>query len=235
MKNPQTIWSVGATSRIGLEMQRLWAPNATFHLCARNPEKLQRVCRDLQCRGAHSTETHPLETPAQLEKFDLLLICLGSLSEQGLWQTDSNYRQKEWQLNTLTILDWIEWGAASIEQHRQGHLAVMTSVAADRPKKSNYAYGSAKAALDFYLLGLEHRLHPLGLGPCVHILKPGPTQSPMTTHLQNKKLADPKEVARELCQGLSKNQSLIYAPKIWSVLMRVIKLCPKALWMKTNL
>lgn len=233
MRTPQTVWSVGATSRIGIEMQRLWAPNAEFHLCARNPQKLSRVCLDLHCRGARRVEAHTLEIPAQLEKFDVLLVCLGSLSDQERWQTNPTYRQEEWHLNTLTILDWIEWGAASIEHHQHGHLAVMTSVAADRAKKSNYAYGSAKAALDFYLLGVEHRLHPLG--PCVHILKPGPTQSPMTKRLQNKNLADPKEVARTLCRGLSKNQSLIYAPKIWRVLMKILTLCPKTLWLKTNL
>jgi len=233
MNPPKTLWSIGANSRIGLEIKRLWAQNTTFHLCGRNPHELERVAKDLSCRGALSTKTHGLTPPTQTEPFDLLLICLGSLSDQPLWEQNPTYRAEQWHLNTLQTIDWIEWGARGIEKNKVGHIAVMTSVAADRAKKSNYAYGASKAALDFYLQGVEHRLHPFG--PRIHILKPGPTQSPMTAHMQNKKMARAEDVAKTLCRGMEKNLPLIYAPPHWQLIMKIIQLCPKALWLKTNL
>jgi short-subunit dehydrogenase len=235
-KPNKLIVSVGATSRIAIEMQRRWAKeHHNFILVGRDKENLERIKRDLQCLGAGDIEVRSLEQAYPDITPDITLIALGSLSKQEKWQQCANYRENEWEINTLTVINWIEWAATKIEETKKGQIAVMTSVAADRPKKSNYGYGAAKAALDFYMLGVRHRLSKYKCK--VQILKPGPTRSPMTQSMPNKKMADPKEVAKIFCSSIDnkKNNSITYAPKIWRVIMNIIKLCPEIVWNKTNL
>lgn len=239
-KETKTIWSVGATSRISIEMQRIWATKGyKFILLSRNINDLKNIKKDLIVHGAESVEISNLGENA-MDKFmefkehrmDILLISIGSLSEQKRWQEDNKYRLNEWSTNTSLVMDWIEIAAGCIENGSKTHLCVMTSVAADRAKRSNYAYGCAKAALDFYLKGIEHRLS--SFGKTISILKPGPTKSPMTSTMTNKKLADPKEVALVFTEGIDKKKGTIYAPKIWEYIMLTIKGIPKFIWDKTN-
>ncbi len=231
---PYTIWSIGATSRIAIEMQRYWARDgASFFLFGRSLEKLNRVQQDLLCRGAVGAEIEKLGAPPEeTAPFDILLISVGSLSEQSKWQVSSDYRLREWHANTMLIMDWVEWGARCVEAGLGGKIAVMSSVAADRAKKSNYGYGAAKAALDFYLSGVDHRLAPFGR--VVVNLKPGPTNTPMTGAVKNRKLADPEAVARDFCRRMQRGQSTIYSPANWRYIMAIIRTCPRWLWNMTD-
>lgn len=232
-----TVVSIGATSRIAIEMQRIWARKGhNLALYSRNKRDLEIIAKDLKIHGANNVSIHSLNNGSPQNEpppdMDILLISIGSLSDQNKWERDNEYRHQEWQTNTTLVTDWIEWGATQIEQNKKGHICVITSVAADRAKKSNYAYGAAKAALDFYCLGVAHRL--AAIGNRVSILKPGPTLSPMTKDMANKKLADPKEVAIEFVKDIDKKRLISYSPKVWKYIMLVIKYIPTNIWHKTN-
>jgi decaprenylphospho-beta-D-erythro-pentofuranosid-2-ulose 2-reductase len=239
--NPEDpIIVVGATSRLAIEVCRLAAqsnPGQTFILHARHPlERLERIAADLQAHGAGCVGLQGPNPPEEMwHGFSLLLICQGSLTSQEKASENKDYLRQEWEANTTEILEWMEWGAAQVEKHG-GQIAVISSVASDRAKKSNYTYGAAKAALDFALAGLRHRLHGHGV---VTTIKPGPTTSPMTDAspdaTKGKPLADPKKVAACIWTGIQKKAKVVYAPSHWKYVMGVIGLIPDAIWHKTNL
>lgn len=227
------MWVVGATSRIAIEMMRTWAPNGCrLVLAARNQDKLQRVAQDMSCRGAASVTCRDLSTPKENQRVSLLLVALGSMSDQKQWESSPGYRREQWEINTSVVFDWIEWGAANVELFGSGHLAVISSVASDRAKRSNYGYGASKAALDFYLAGVSHRL--ARLGGSVTILKPGPTETPMTTNVVGRSLADPKVVGDQLARSVEARERLAYSPHRWRWIMKAIRACPEFVWNRTN-
>jgi short-subunit dehydrogenase len=232
---PKKIVSIGATSKIAIEMQRIWAKNGySIFLSSRKPEDLENIKKDLLIRGASHVEIKDLSKIEDILDFDVCLISIGNLSEQKRWENEKSYRVAEWKVNTELPISYIEWATYSIEQSKRGQICVITSVAADRAKKSNYAYGAAKASLDFYLQGVDHRLSSQGLTKRICTLKPGPTLSPMTADMEGKKLADPKDVAKEFCNAIKKGKSSCYAPWIWRYIMLIIKHIPSKIWFKTN-
>ena len=239
MNNQSPIIVVGATSRLAIEICRIAVqsrPGQEFVLHSRPPlQRLERIAADLRTRRAGRITLEGPNAPTEKREFSLLLIAQGSLTEQDRVARDKEYLRKEWEANTTDILEWLEWGALWVENHG-GDIAVITSVASDRAKKSNYTYGAAKAALDFALAGLRHRLHSHGHGKAgkVITIKPGPTRTPMTENIE-KPLADPEKVARGIWTGIQKGRKVVYAPSHWRYIMGVIKQIPDAIWHRTNL
>jgi decaprenylphospho-beta-D-erythro-pentofuranosid-2-ulose 2-reductase len=85
-----------------------------------------------------------------------------------------------------------------------GTLALVGSVAGDRGRKSNYVYGAAKGLVTRYAQGLQHRF--AGTGVKVVLIKPGPTDTPMTAHLkvQGAKLATVEDVAHKIVEAIER-------------------------------
>ena len=111
----------------------------------------------------------------------------------------------------------------------QGQLAVITSVAGDRGRRSNYAYGASKAAVSTFVEGLRGRLHSRGVS--VIDIRPGLVDTPMTAHLPKGPLfSSPEKVANRIVHGIDKNRSLIYAPGYWRWVMLAVRLIPTRLF-----
>src|SRR5262249_45357577 len=112
------------------------------------------------------------------------------------------------------------------EERGGGTLAVISSVAGDRGRKSNYVYGAAKAGVSVFLEGLAARVHARG----VHILniKPGPVDTPMTANLKKSGLfATPQRVAADICGALKSDRTgVIYTPWFWRWIMFIIRMIP---------
>ena len=100
-----------------------------------------------------------------------------------------------------------------MQKAKMGTLAVISSVAGDRGRKSNYVYGAAKGLVSRYIEGLQHRLANSGVN--VILIKPGPTNTPMTAHLKNNgpKLANPKDVAKQIVAGVECGLEVLYVPR----------------------
>ncbi|MNT30082.1 putative oxidoreductase [compost metagenome] len=115
-----------------------------------------------------------------------------------------------------------------------GTLAVITSVAGDRGRQSNYAYGAAKAATSAFLSGLRQRLFKRGVA--VVDIRPGFVDTPMTAHLRKGPLwASPDQVARRIVGGIARGTPVLYAPGFWRLIMLVIRLLPQAVFNRTAL
>ena len=108
-----------------------------------------------------------------------------------------------------------------------GRLAVIGSVAGDRGRKSNYIYGASKALIDRYMQGLQHRIGLLGSNVTATLIKPGPTQTPMTAGISGKgKMATPEQVAKDIVDGIHANKRVIYTPSKWAIIMMIIRHLP---------
>jgi short-subunit dehydrogenase len=119
--------------------------------------------------------------------------------------------------------------------NNQGTIVVLGSVAGDRGRKSNYVYGAAKGLVTRYMQGLQHRL--AGSGVKAVLIKPGPTDTPMTASLKEKgaKLASVDEVAAAILVAVDKGMSVAYVPKKWWVIMMIIRHLPRFIFNKMNI
>ena len=117
-----------------------------------------------------------------LGELDMLLIAHGTLGDQRKCEQSVSETMQELQTNCLSVISLLTIGANYFEQQRHGCIAVVSSVAGDRGRKSNYVYGTAKAAVSVFLQGLRNRLSSVGVS--VVTIKPGYVATPMTAHMK---------------------------------------------------
>ena len=122
-----------------------------------------------------------------------------------------------------------------MEKANHGTIALIGSVAGDRGRKSNYVYGAAKGLVTRYAQGLQHRF--AGTGVKVVLIKPGPTDTPMTAHLKNTgaKLASVESVAKLIVDGVEVGKPVVYAPGKWWLIMMIIRHLPAIIFNKINI
>ena len=229
---------------------RLWVTDAPKNLVllGRDPAKTERVAQDLRIRSAQSAiavEATEFLDPAKIHEWvdqvcaagvpDIVLIAHGSLPDQKECQQDLLQNQQVLQLNGVSPVLFAEAFAGHMEQVNKGTLAIIGSVAGDRGRKSNYVYGAAKGLVTRYAQGLQHRLANTNVN--VVLIKPGPTDTPMTAMLKGKgpKMADVTAVASSIVQGIAKAKPVVYAPAKWAVIMMVIRHLPRFIFNKMDI
>ncbi len=239
---------LGATSSIAHETAKLFAGDgAEFFLVARDKEKLDVVAADLRVRGAQRTEEFPADlnhlelhqqlidiVKSNLDDIDIALIAHGTLSNQDECQNDTTKLVNEFKTNCLSTLSLLTHLANYFEQRRKGCIAVISSVAGDRGRQSNYVYGAAKGSVTLFLQGLRNRLAPLGVS--VVTIKPGFVDTPMTAHLnKNGLFASPSTIGNQIYNAILKNKNVVYTPGFWWPIMTIIKLIPETIFKKLKL
>lgn len=129
----------------------------------------------------------------------------------------------------LTVL------ANQFEKQRAGTLAVISSIAGDRGRPSNYVYGAAKAAVSTFCEGLRARLFKVG----VHVMtvKPGFVNTPMTKGLKLPAalVATPDQIALRIISGVERKTANLYAPAFWAPIMLIIRNIPQPLFKRLSL
>jgi decaprenylphospho-beta-D-erythro-pentofuranosid-2-ulose 2-reductase len=241
MKLKKKIVIVGATSAIAEQCARLWAKEnpSEIVLVSRNQQKAERVASDLKVRSPETTITNlqvDFLDPRQIQDLvdhiyqagnvDIALVAHGSLPDQEACQNDLTLCRAALDVNGLSPMLFAEAFAMHMQLAKNGTLAIIGSVAGDRGRKSNYVYGAAKGLVASYVQGLQHRFANTNIK--VVLIKPGPTDTPMTAHLKQSgaKLAAVDRVAAEVVRGIESGQRVVYTPKIWSVIMMVIRNLP---------
>ena len=139
------------------------------------------------------------------------------------------------EINAISPVLFAEAFAGHMISVNSGSIALIGSVAGDRGRKSNYVYGSAKGLVEHYVQGLRHRF--AGTDVDAIIIKPGPTNTPMTAHLnlEGQSLATVESVAEIVVKGIDQKQSSIYAPRKWSFIMFIIRYLPNWLFNKLDI
>jgi decaprenylphospho-beta-D-erythro-pentofuranosid-2-ulose 2-reductase len=245
---PRKILVLGATSGIAEATCRIWAAQgASLFLVARNPEKLAAVAADLKVRGASyvdtavadldDTDKHPellAHAVNSLTGMDIAYLAHGILGDQNDAELDFNTAAQIIHTNFMAPVSLLTWLANFCVQRHAGTLAVISSVAGDRGRKSNYLYGSSKAGLSAFLGGLRNRVDREGV--TVLTIKPGPTKTAMTAGMpKSEKFADVDSVAESIVSAIDKRKDVLYVPFQWQPIMFIIRNIPERVFKKLNL
>jgi len=229
---------VGAKSDIAKATAREYAKQGyDLYLVARNIGELEAFAKDVSIRTKQTVkiieldildyESHHQFYEGLKEKPLGVITAVGYLGEQEKAQSDFTEAQKIIDTNYTGVVSLLNIIADDFEKRRSGFMVGISSVAGDRGRKSNYIYGSAKAALTAYLSGLRNRLYDAR----VHVLtvKPGFVATKMTEDmdLPEKLTAQPEEVAEDIYRAQQKGQSVLYTKWIWRWVMMVIKMIPE--------
>jgi short-subunit dehydrogenase len=240
---------VGATSAIASACARLWAAQgAGLFLVGRDAGKLDALRADLSVRGAaaaHTFEMDAVDTARHaamvdaavraLGALDVVLIAHGTLPDQAACEADPALALRELATNGTSVIALLLELAGALERQRSGALAVITSVAGDRGRRSNYLYGSAKAAVSTFCEGLRGRLFEAGVS--LTDVRPGPVATPMTegVSLPAALVAQPGPVARRIVAAIERRADVVYVPAFWALLMGIIRSIPRAVYKRLRL
>jgi short-subunit dehydrogenase len=241
----QRILIIGATSAIAEATARRYAARgAAIHLVGRQAARLEAIAADLSVRGARATaavlDANDIARHAEVlddawtklgGSVDIVLIAHGTLPDQAACDASVELAVSEFTTNGTST---IALCAALAPRLAAGAtLAVISSVAGDRGRASNYLYGSAKAAVSTYLSGLGQRVRPLGIN--VLTIKPGFVDTPMTAAFKKGALwATPDQVAKGILKSVERGKPVAYLPLFWWAIMLVIKNIPEPIFRRVT-
>lgn len=245
-----TIAIVGATSAIASHCARLWLQQgpARVFLIGRDAQRTERVAADLRVRSpgseiqvlagdlvASASVTALVGAVLAAGTPDIVLIAHGSLPDQQACAQDPAAIAQAIEVNATSPVLFAQAFANAMERANAGTLGIVGSVAGDRGRKSNYVYGAAKGLVARYAQGLQHRLAATKVK--VVLIKPGPTATPMTAHLQaaGTRMADVADVAQAIVRGMQQGRPVVYAPARWALIMMVIRHLPRFVFNKMDI
>ena len=229
---------VGAKSDIAKAVAREYAKGGyNLYLAGRDINELEAFAKDINIRTNKDVKLIELD----ILKFDThediynslkekplgIISAVGYLGNQKLAQKDFNEAKKIIDTNYTGVVSFLNVVANDFEKGRNGFIVGISSVAGDRGRKSNYIYGSAKAALTTYLSGLRNKLYEANVN--VLTVKPGFVDTKMTKgmNLPEKLTAKPQEVAKDIFNAQQKGKSVLYTKWIWKYIMTIIKAIPE--------
>jgi decaprenylphospho-beta-D-erythro-pentofuranosid-2-ulose 2-reductase len=246
MGNPQTILLLGGTSEIGLAICERYLQNAHARiLLAAMPDDPGRddAVAQMKAAGARSvelidfeatdTDSHPKMINAAFAggDVDVAIVAFGLLGDaEELWQN----QRKAVQIAEINYTAAVSVGVLLGEKMRAqgfGQIIAMSSAAGERVRRSNFVYGSTKAGLDGFYLGLGEALKPSGVR--VLVIRPGQVRTRMSAHIKEAPLTVDKEYVANLAVTASaKGKELVWAPGAFRYVMMVLRHIPRPIFRK---
>ena len=239
---------IGATSAIAEATARRYAARgARLFLVARDASRLADIAADLKVRGAAEVGQATLDVNRVgeqagvldqawllLQNIDVALIAHGTLPDQGACESSVEVALAEFATNGTSTIALMTALAPRLESQRKGTLVIISSVAGDRGRQSNYLYGAAKAAVSTFASGLRQRLAKVGVE--VVTIKPGFVDTPMTRAFRKGPLwATPDAVAAGIVRAANRGRSVAYLPWFWRPIMLVIRHIPESIFKRLKL
>lgn len=227
--------------------RRLASAGHRFFLIGRDREMLNQLAADLTVRGAGEAQTFAadLSVPDEMrasvdalygtfDGLDIALLAHGTLPDQRACEADADLALAALDVNARSPIALLTLLAGRFEQQGRGSIAVITSVAGERGRKSNYVYGAAKGAVSIFLQGLRHRMAATGV--TVIDIRPGFVDTPMTAAFDKGPLwATPDRVAADILRAIDRGTPVVYTPWFWRYVMLVIRNLPAFILHRTNL
>lgn len=241
---PQSIVVFGATSDIARGVLRalVGRRTRTVVLAGRHPESYDPLIAELRAAGAETVAAARFDArePAKHARLvdevfevcgdvDLVLIAFGLLGDQAEAEQDPAVAAEVAQVNYVGAV-WVGTAVAKgLRQQGHGNLVVLSSVAAERPRRSNFVYGSSKAGLDAFFLGLGDSLR--GSGARVMVVRPGFVRTKMTAHMKPLPFATtPEAVAAAIAAGLARRDDVVWVPAKLRWVMSGLRHLPRPLF-----
>jgi decaprenylphospho-beta-D-erythro-pentofuranosid-2-ulose 2-reductase len=244
--NPQIILLLGGTSEIGLAICERYLQNAHARiLLAAMPDDPGRddAVAQMKAAGARSvelidfeatdTDSHPKMIDAAFAggDVDVAIVAFGLLGDaEELWQN----QRKAVQIAEINYTAAVSVGVLLGEKMRAqgfGQIIAMSSAAGERVRRSNFVYGSTKAGLDGFYLGLGEALKPSGVR--VLVIRPGQVRTRMSAHIKEAPLTVDKEyVANLAVSSAAKGKELVWAPGAFRYVMVVLRHIPRPIFRK---
>jgi short-subunit dehydrogenase len=239
----KTVLIIGATSAIAQAIARKLAQSMeTMVLWGRSDAKLALIVQDVQARSSVKVQTKAFdfndlksqesafnELRTTTDELDVAVVCHGTLGDQAAGEGDFGVALQELNTNCISALSFLTLLANYFERQKRGCIVVLSSVAGDRGRQSNYIYGTAKAAVSTFLQGLRNRLYRSG----VHVVtvKPGFVDTPMTAHMEKNLLfASPEKIADDVVRAIHRKQCVVYTPWFWRYIMLIVRLIPERIF-----
>lgn len=241
---------VGATSAIGRAIAEQLAthePKARYVLVARRGNELERIAADLRIRRGVEVDALAIDVTApdaatrlanliadSPGKLRGAVLTQGVMTAQDDADTTPGAAERMIAVNFASVVGLIVALRPLIKPG--GFIGVVSSVAGDRGRPSNFAYGSSKAGLNAYLDGLRGKLRGEPGAPTVTIVKPGFTDTAMTFGQGGMFLvAPPERVAKDAVRGIRNGASVVYTPGFWRLIMLIIRSIPRPIFDRLKL
>lgn len=244
----KNIYVFGATSTIAQETLKNFAKEGcNMFLVGRNNEKLAIVKNEMKSYGADKVEIFEADATDwskhresinkavdTLGVLDLIFVAHGTLPDNEKTRKDPELIRREFDINCTSVMSICSIASDYFEAKGSGNIAVISSVAGERGRQSNFIYGSAKGAVSLYLQGLRNALYKKNIK--VITIKPGMVDTPMTEDFDKGLLfASSKSVGKGIYKAIINGKDVVYIPSIWKWIMRIIKIIPESIFKKLSL
>jgi decaprenylphospho-beta-D-erythro-pentofuranosid-2-ulose 2-reductase len=244
--NPQTLLLLGGTSEIGLAIVEEYLRKAPARvILAALPGDPRREDAVAQAKAAGATQVDlidfdALDTashPAVIDQawkdgdVDIAIVAFGlDADAEELWQNQSKAVRVAEVNYTAAVSVGVLVGDR-MKAQGFGRIIAMSSVAGERVKRANFVYGSTKAGLDGFYLGLGEALRPFG--PRVTVVRPGQVRTQFSAHVYEAPLTVNKEDVAKLAVAASdRGKEIVWAPGTFRFVMIVLRHLPRAIFRK---
>lgn len=244
MKNglgaPQSLLVLGGTSQIALATARALIAGRTRRviLAGRCQEALEKAAATLPGASVETVGFDALNVDSHekiltdlfaTQDIDVVLLAFGELGRQHEDELDPVAAARIAQVNYVGAMSAGLVCGQALRQQGHGSLVILSSVAAERARRSNFIYGSAKAGLDAFGQGLGDALYCSGVH--VMVVRPGFVQTRMTAGLPTAPLAtSPDVVAAAIVTGLRARSEIVWVPAALRPVMAVLRHLPRAVF-----
>ncbi|TXI50785.1 decaprenylphospho-beta-D-erythro-pentofuranosid-2-ulose 2-reductase [Mycolicibacter arupensis] len=242
--NPQSVLVLGGTSEIGLAICARYLRNAAARVvlaCLPDDPGRDKAAAAMQDAGAKSVEVidfdaldtagHPATIDAAFAggDIDVAIVAFGMDADaEELWHNQA----KAVQVAGINYTAAVSVGvllANKMGAQGFGQIIAMSSVAGERVRRTNFVYGSTKAGLDGFYLGLGEALREDGVR--VLVIRPGQVRTRFSEHVKEAPLTVNKEDVAELAvTAAAKGKELVWAPGAFRYVMMVLRHVPRAIF-----
>jgi decaprenylphospho-beta-D-erythro-pentofuranosid-2-ulose 2-reductase len=248
---PQSLLVLGGTSEIGLATARRLVARRTrtVWLAGRPSPGLEAAAEELRCLGADARTVafDALDHGSHEEvlgklfaeggpggDIDMVLLAFGVLGDQAHDESDPRTAVQVAQTNYTGAVSAGLVCANALQNQGHGTLVVLSSVAGERARRSNFIYGSSKAGLDAFAQGLGDALH--GTGVHVLVVRPGFVRSRMTEGRPVPPLATTPEAVAEAIEGsLVHRREVVWVPRSLRAVMSALRHTPRPVFRRLPL
>ena len=242
--NVQRVFVLGGTSDIALAtLVKLTGERRGVQvtLAARPGERRVAAAASLQARGMRVTEVDFDATDRTSAEnaiasafedggdIDVVMLAFGLLGDQQRAWQDVEAALELVQVNYVAAVACGVLVARRMRAQGHGAIIAMSSVAGERPRKSNFVYGSTKAGMDAFYTGLGDAIAADGVQ--VLVVRPGFVRSKMTSGLAAAPLSQtPEQVADVIVAGLAAGRQTVWAPPMMRWVMSALRHLPRSVF-----